>query len=151
MLSLLLYGLLAVVAVGVLFLIAVFLLPAGTRIAPAATDQALPQQLPMSLLSGPDIAAVRLPVALRGYRFAETDRLLDRLSGELALRDAELARLRAELGLDPATDAEPEPPTATPDPSAAIPERPAATPDPLVAAPAPDSLVEVEAAPPVDE
>ncbi|SOD75109.1 hypothetical protein SAMN05892883_4314 [Jatrophihabitans sp. GAS493] len=97
MLSLLLYGLLAVVAVGILFLIAVYLLPAGTRIAPVATDEALPQQLPDSLLSASDVATVRLPVALRGYRFAETDRLLDRLSNELLARDQELAWLRGQL------------------------------------------------------
>ena len=37
---------------------------------------------------------MRLPVALRGYRFAETDILLDRLTEELRERDAEIARLR---------------------------------------------------------
>ncbi len=40
------------------------------------------------------MAAVRLPVALRGYRFAETDLLLDRLAEELRARDAEIDRLR---------------------------------------------------------
>ena len=40
------------------------------------------------------VSAARLPVALRGYRFAETDRLLDRLAEELDRRDAEIARLR---------------------------------------------------------
>ncbi|MEP7179803.1 MAG: hypothetical protein ABI775_11985, partial [Pseudonocardiales bacterium] len=34
------------------------------------------------------------PVALRGYRFAETDLLLDRLVEELLARDDEIARLR---------------------------------------------------------
>jgi hypothetical protein len=38
--------------------------------------------------------SARLPVALRGYRFAETDLLLDRLTEELRLRDDEIARLR---------------------------------------------------------
>ena len=37
---------------------------------------------------------MRLPVALRGYRFAETDLLLDRLAAELRVRDAEIERLR---------------------------------------------------------
>ena len=45
-------------------------------------------------LSSADITTARLPVALRGYRFAETDRLLDRLAEELDRRDAEIARLR---------------------------------------------------------
>ena len=40
------------------------------------------------------MAAVRLPVALRGYRFAETDLLLDRLAEELRARDEEIDRLR---------------------------------------------------------
>ena len=33
-------------------------------------------------------------MALRGYRFAETDILLDRLAGELRRRDEEIARLQ---------------------------------------------------------
>ena len=46
------------------------------------------------MLDETDVAAVRLPVALRGYRFAETDLLLDRLADELRERDAEIARLK---------------------------------------------------------
>lgn len=45
------------------------------------------------MLHPDEVDAVRLPVALRGYRFAETDLLLDRLAGELRLRDQEIARL----------------------------------------------------------
>lgn len=41
-----------------------------------------------------EIAMIRLPVALRGYRFSETDQLLDRLADELHERDQEIARLR---------------------------------------------------------
>ncbi len=37
---------------------------------------------------------MRLPVALRGYRFAETDQLLDTLAEEIRWRDAELEQLR---------------------------------------------------------
>jgi hypothetical protein len=40
-------------------------------------------------------------VALRGYRFAETDLLLDRLTDELRQRDDEIARLR---GARPSVD-----------------------------------------------
>jgi DivIVA domain-containing protein len=47
------------------------------------------------MLSPADVADVRLPVALRGYRFAETDLLLDRLGEELKLRDAEISALRS--------------------------------------------------------
>jgi hypothetical protein len=45
-----------------------------------------------------DLASVRIPVALRGYRFEETDELIDRLAAELVVRDEEIARLKA---LDP--------------------------------------------------
>ncbi len=100
MLTLALYGLLAVVIMGVLFLVAVNLLPAGEQIAPPVRDEA-PWNLPMSRpLDASDVASIRLPVALRGYRFAETDVLLDRLGEELRARDAEIARLRGTPVVD---------------------------------------------------
>ena len=95
MLSLALYGLLAVGIAAVLFLIAAYVLPAGERIAPPIRDEPL-WELPASRkLAAEDVVAVRLPVALRGYRFAETDLLLDRLADELKARDDEIALLRA--------------------------------------------------------
>ena len=91
------YGLLAVVIMAVLYVVAAKVLPAGEQIAPAVRDDA-PWALPATReLTAADVAEVRLPVALRGYRFAETDLLLDRLGEELRGRDAEIARLRAEL------------------------------------------------------
>ena len=99
MLQLVLYVLLAlVVAVG-LFLLATRFLPAGEQIAPALRDEPV-WELPAERNMQPeDVDGVRLPVALRGYRFAETDLLLDRLAGELRARDAEIARLRGEPDL----------------------------------------------------
>jgi DivIVA domain-containing protein len=91
---LLLYASLAVFAAAVLFGLAVLLLPAGVQIAPPPRDTPMLVPLPGEALSEQDLRAVRLPVALRGYRFAETDVLLDRLASELAARDAEIARLR---------------------------------------------------------
>ncbi len=44
-----------------------------------------------------DVEALRLPLALRGYRMAETDDALDRLGAELAERDARIAELEAAL------------------------------------------------------
>ncbi|MBT2386463.1 DivIVA domain-containing protein [Streptomyces sp. ISL-11] len=44
-----------------------------------------------------DVEALRLPVALRGYRMTETDDVLDRLGAELAERDARIAELEAAL------------------------------------------------------
>jgi hypothetical protein len=93
-LTLALYGLLAIVLAVALFLLAAFVLPSGEQIAPPVRDE--PEwDLPADrTLDSDAVAAVRLPVALRGYRFAETDRLLDRLALELDKRDAEIARLR---------------------------------------------------------
>jgi hypothetical protein len=95
MASLILYGFIALVAVAVLFGLAVLLLPPGEQIAPPAPD-VKPWELAEHALSSRDVVDVRLPVALRGYRFAETDALLDRLSDELRSRDDEIARLRSE-------------------------------------------------------
>ena len=100
MLTLALYGLLAILLAGALFLLAAYLLPSGEQIAPPIRDE--PEwDLPAGRrLGSADVTAVRLPVALRGYRFAETDRLLDRLAHELDERDAEIARLRGRADED---------------------------------------------------
>ena len=55
---------------------------------------------------------MRLPVALRGYRFAETDLLLDRLTEELRLRDEEIARLTSPAPSPSTEDAVPAFPAA---------------------------------------
>jgi hypothetical protein len=132
-LTLALYGLLAVVVIGVLYLVAARLLPAGEQIAPPVRDEplwALPSERP---LVAADVAEVRLPVALRGYRFAETDLLLDRLVDELRARDEEIARLG---GRPPAQrfgepTAQPKAPPAVtpaaPDASSVPPAKPAAS------------------------
>lgn len=111
MLHLLLYGLLAIGLAGLLFAVAVRFLPAGEQVAPPVRDEP-PWDLPADRAMRPDeVDAVRLPVALRGYRFAETDILLDRLADELRARDAEIARLRA---LDSSEQAEDDDSTAVP-------------------------------------
>jgi DivIVA domain-containing protein len=93
-LHLFLYGVLALLLAGGLFLLASRFLPAGEQIAPALRDEP-PWELPLDRpLMPEDVDDVRLPVALRGYRFAETDLLLDRLAAELRARDAEIERLR---------------------------------------------------------
>jgi DivIVA domain-containing protein len=93
-LHLLISAVAAVVIAGVLFLLATRFLPAGEQIAPAVRDEP-PWDLPAERrLTADDIDDLRLPVALRGYRFAETDLLLDRLADELRSRDEEIARLR---------------------------------------------------------
>ena len=94
MLTLLLYGLLAVFVIAALFGLAVFVLPKGEQISPPAPDTRPWEALPDRPLLPEDVIATRLPVALRGYRFAETDLLLDRLTLELRERDEEIERLR---------------------------------------------------------
>ena len=107
-----------------------------------------------------DLAAVRFGMALRGYRMAEVDALLDRLSGELRERDVRLAELEANgaepaHGPDSGEAAEPEVQhlpdsgeAAEPMPSIVV--RPAASPpaplpepvradEPIAAPPAPDA------------
>ncbi len=106
MLTLALYGLLAVLLAGALFLLAAFLLPAGEQIAAPIRDEPIWDLPAGHRLSADDVAAVRLPVALRGYRFQETDVLLDRLAEELSARDEEIARLRGRHGAALDDDAE---------------------------------------------
>ena len=114
MLHLFLYGLLAILLAGGLFLLASWLLPAGEQIAPPVRDDP-PWELPVERPMGAeDVDGVRLPVALRGYRFAETDLLLDRLAAELRARDEEIARLRGDV------PAEPEPVEAPGEKDAAV-------------------------------
>ena len=118
MLTLLGYAVLALVLAAALYLLAANLLPAGEQIAPPLRDEA-PWDLPETTrLTGRDVENVRLPVALRGYRFAETDQLLDRLAEELRQRDAEIARLRG----GPSSDESLEVVGAAADPAEAAPD-----------------------------
>lgn len=109
MLHLALYGLLAIVVAGGLFFLAARFLPAGEQIAPPLRDEPSWELPPERRLYSGDIDSVRLPVALRGYRFAETDILLDRLAGELRARDEEIARLRGHAPAEAAAGPVPEP------------------------------------------
>ena len=90
----LLYALLAILVVGVLFGLAVLILPKGEQISPPTPDVRPWTSLPDGRVAPEHVVAVRLPVAVRGYRFAETDYLLDRLAEELRKRDEEIAQLR---------------------------------------------------------
>ena len=95
----------AVVA-GLLFLCASLLLGRGET-QPAADPERSPVELPEDRpVLGEDVRALRISVAVRGYRMSEVDWLLDELAQTLDERDAELAALRSRLrdaDADPAT------------------------------------------------
>jgi DivIVA domain-containing protein len=101
------YALGMILVGGVLFLLVAFVFGRGEALAPMPPD-AVPVELPEDRPAGPqDIQRLRLPVVLRGYRMHEVDWVLDRLSAELELRDAEIARLHAELAGDPSRGGQP--------------------------------------------
>jgi DivIVA domain-containing protein len=83
--------------VAVLFLAAVVATRGGGELAPAPPDTA-DVGLPDGPLRAQDVAALRFPVAVRGYRMAEVDAALERLAEELAVRDRLLADLAEQDG-----------------------------------------------------
>jgi DivIVA domain-containing protein len=103
------YILALLVVGGVLFLAASFAFGRGEEMAPALPE-GTPVELPDDRLArGDDLRALKLSVALRGYRMDEVDWLLDRLSEQVDSRDREIARLRSVLHVEPVTgDGEPE-------------------------------------------
>jgi DivIVA domain-containing protein len=89
---------------GLLFLVASYTFGRGEEIAPVLPE-GTPVQLPDGRLAdGDDLRALRLSVALRGYRMDEVDWLLDRLSEQVDTRDREIARLRSVLHVEPVPD-----------------------------------------------
>jgi DivIVA domain-containing protein len=80
---------------------------------PTTTVPAL--QLPSGRFTAADLDRLHFSTGLRGYRMDEVDEVLDRLSGELREREAELDELRARLHDDlPATADVTEDPTEDP-------------------------------------
>ena len=101
------YLLLALVVAAVLFYLVVALLPSGLTVTPIRDNR--PLELPADRrMRISDLDRVRIPVSLRGYRFAETDELIDRLAAEIQVRDEEIERLRQHGAPSPAEpDGEP--------------------------------------------
>ena len=87
------YLLLALVVAAVLFYLVVALLPSGLTVTPIRDNR--PLELPVNRrMRLADLDRIRIPVSLRGYRFAETDELIDRLAAEIQVRDEEIDRLK---------------------------------------------------------
>ncbi|MEO7260978.1 MAG: hypothetical protein ABI047_06965, partial [Jatrophihabitantaceae bacterium] len=103
------YLLLALVVAALLFYGVVALLPGGLSLTPERDNR--PFELPADRrMVRADLERVRIPVGVRGYRFAETDDLIDRLAAEIVVRDEEIARLRSqEVGRTARPVAEPRP------------------------------------------
>jgi DivIVA domain-containing protein len=97
-----------VVLLAVLFAVAAVTAGFGDLMQPVFQD-ARPVGLPEGQVGPDDLDALRFNVVLRGYKMAEVDAVLHRLSRELAERDAVLAELR---GTPPAAVSftRPEPP-----------------------------------------
>ena len=81
-----------VAALAVLFGAAVVATRGGEVLRDAPRDAA-DLGLPSGALTAQDLSAVRLGMAVRGYRMSEVDDLLDRVVSALEVRDARLAEL----------------------------------------------------------
>jgi DivIVA domain-containing protein len=90
---------------GLLFLGTSLLLGRVETQPPAELDRS-PVELPDDRpVTAEDVRALRISVALRGYRMSEVDWLLDQFALTLEERDAEIARLRTAR--HPPTEAQP--------------------------------------------
>ncbi|WP_411073149.1 hypothetical protein [Streptomyces sp. cmx-4-25] len=69
-----------------------------SEVLPEAAPEQLVDPLPAARpVDRADVEALRLPVAVRGYRMADVDDVLVRLGAELAERDARIAELEEAL------------------------------------------------------
>lgn len=83
------------VVAGLLFLGSSLLLGRGETQPPAELNRS-PVELPEDrAVTGDDVRALRISVAVRGYRMTEVDWLLDQFGQVLDQRDEEIAALRA--------------------------------------------------------
>lgn len=80
----------------VVFGVAAYVFGRGEELAPLAPG-ATPTRLPAEDVTGADVRELRFPQAVRGYRMAEVDWVLDRLAGELDRSARERAALVARI------------------------------------------------------
>jgi DivIVA domain-containing protein len=107
-----------IVPVSILLLLAILAVLGGIVMVAsgrgAAMPEADPDRAPYGVLpqdgavGGEDVERLRFSLAFRGYRMNEVDDVLDRLTSELAVRDARIAQLEAPLRGDPPVEHPPE-------------------------------------------
>ena len=86
--------LLAIAVIAGIFLVATGRLRPDLPDAPSDRSLGGLPDVPVGSLAVADVETVRIDQALRGYRMDEVDTLVDRLTAEIAERDAEIARLK---------------------------------------------------------
>lgn len=93
----------------VVFGIASLVFGRGEELPPLAPG-ATPTRLPVDHVTGVDVRELRFPQAVRGYRMAEVDWVLDRLAGELDRSTSERDGLAARVAeLEDELERRPEP------------------------------------------
>jgi DivIVA domain-containing protein len=108
MLGFLLFVLGVLVVGALLFLGASMLLGRGETQPPAELDRS-PVELPDDRpVTSDDVRALRISVAIRGYRMTEVDWLLEQFGLVLDERDAEIARLRHRVPAHPSSAPRPK-------------------------------------------
>ena len=92
----LIYLIVVAAVAAVLFGVVAVVFGRGEELAPLAPG-ATPTRLPAGEVGGDDVRELRFPQAVRGYRMAEVDWVLDRLADELDRTGAELDGLLARV------------------------------------------------------
>lgn len=92
----LIYLLVVAAVAAVVFALASAVFGRGEELAPLPPG-ATPTRLPARDIAGPDVRGLRFQQAVRGYRMAEVDWVLDRLAAELDRVTAERDTLRERV------------------------------------------------------
>ncbi|GEL18580.1 DivIVA domain-containing protein [Pseudonocardia asaccharolytica] len=92
----LIYLLVVLVVAAVVFGLTAAVFGRGEELAPLAPG-ATPTRLPIGKISGHDVRELQFQQAVRGYRMAEVDWVLDRLAEELDRASAERDELRTQV------------------------------------------------------
>lgn len=92
-----LFWFMLIALVAVVAAVALVALGAGGELSEAEPDRLRHPLPPDRPVHRADLAALRFPLVLRGYRMTDVDDVLDRVAAELAHRDARIAELEARL------------------------------------------------------